>query len=218
MAAVMRQQQNASQESGEKPQDEQMNANKDSEENGEEEDKENNADEGEGNNEQEDVEMKDAEEESNENNAEEQPEERQKEGQNDGDATVSESHKTSENLDDHRNQESTQKLAQKTVISVEKMQQLKLMKTFHADAIKFIQQIHSAIPIIAQLLSSKSKPEVLEAMDFFVTAHDYKIKPASVRLLETIIRNQLLTRFIERYTKNDSSYLDKGYQRRRKGH
>ena len=69
---------------------------------------------------------------------------------------------------------------QYTIISVEKMQQLTLMRTFHMDAVKFVQQLHVAIPIICQLLSSKSKPEVLEAMDFLVTAHNYKVKPAAV--------------------------------------
>ncbi|KAG0193993.1 Condensin complex subunit [Apophysomyces sp. BC1034] len=65
------------------------------------------------------------------------------------------------------------------VVSAEKMQQLTLMKTFHMDAIQFIQQIHKSIPIICQLLSSKSKAEVLEAMDFLVVAYTYKVKAAS---------------------------------------
>ncbi|KAI9311766.1 non-SMC mitotic condensation complex subunit 1-domain-containing protein [Dichotomocladium elegans] len=65
------------------------------------------------------------------------------------------------------------------VISVEKIQQLTLMRTFHMDAVKLIQQIHQAIPVICQLLSSKSKPEVLEAMDFLMTAYNYKVKPAA---------------------------------------
>ncbi|KAI8140581.1 armadillo-type protein [Fennellomyces sp. T-0311] len=67
----------------------------------------------------------------------------------------------------------------KAVISAEKMQQLTLMKTFHADAVKFIQQLHASMPLIFQLLSSKSKPEVLEAMEFLVTAYEYKISTAS---------------------------------------
>ncbi|KAI7859019.1 armadillo-type protein [Circinella umbellata] len=66
-----------------------------------------------------------------------------------------------------------------TVISPEKMQQLTLMKTFHNDAVKFILQLHTAMPLICQLLSSKSKPEVLEAMELLVTAHEYKVKLAS---------------------------------------
>ena len=70
-----------------------------------------------------------------------------------------------------------------TVISPEKMQQLTLMKTFHNDAVKFILQLHTAMPLICQLLSSKSKPEVLEAMELLVTAHEYKVKLASVKII-----------------------------------
>ncbi|KAF7729652.1 Condensin complex subunit [Apophysomyces ossiformis] len=65
------------------------------------------------------------------------------------------------------------------VVSAEKMQQLTLMRTFHMDAIQFIQQIQGCIPTICQLLSSKSKAEVLEAMDFLVVAYNYKVKAAS---------------------------------------
>ncbi|ORZ04942.1 non-SMC mitotic condensation complex subunit 1-domain-containing protein [Absidia repens] len=61
------------------------------------------------------------------------------------------------------------------IISAEKMQQLTLMKTFLADAIKFIEQIHKSIPIVGHLLSSKSKLEVVESMDFFMTAYLYKV-------------------------------------------
>jgi condensin complex subunit 1 len=69
----------------------------------------------------------------------------------------------------------------KTIISAEKMQQLTLMKTFLVDAVKFIEQIHKSIPIVIQLLSSKSKLEVVEAMDFFMTAYLYKINMAKVK-------------------------------------
>ncbi|KAI8335552.1 non-SMC mitotic condensation complex subunit 1-domain-containing protein [Chlamydoabsidia padenii] len=65
-----------------------------------------------------------------------------------------------------------------TIISSEKMQQLTLMKTFLIDAIKFIEQIHKSMSIVSQLLSSKSKLEVMEAMDFFMTAYMYKIDMA----------------------------------------
>lgn len=68
--------------------------------------------------------------------------------------------------------------APKTIISADKMQQLVLLRKFHTDAIKFIQQLHAAVPTICQLLSSKSKPEVLEAMDFLVMAYNYKIQAA----------------------------------------
>ncbi|KAI7899931.1 non-SMC mitotic condensation complex subunit 1-domain-containing protein [Cokeromyces recurvatus] len=67
----------------------------------------------------------------------------------------------------------------KTVVSAEKLQQLVMMRAFHADAVQFIELIHKAIPIITQLLSSKSKAEVLESMDFLVVAYNYKVKIAN---------------------------------------
>ncbi|KAI9006529.1 condensin complex component cnd1 [Phycomyces nitens] len=67
----------------------------------------------------------------------------------------------------------------KIFVSEEKMQQLILMRTFHMDAIRFIQQLHTAMPTILQLLSSKTKAEVLEAMDFLVVCYNYKVKPAA---------------------------------------
>ncbi|KAI8389378.1 condensin complex subunit 1 [Blakeslea trispora] len=67
----------------------------------------------------------------------------------------------------------------KTVVSPEKLQQLILMRTFHTDAIQFIELVHSSISTVTQLLSSKSKAEVLESMDFLVTCYNYKVKLAS---------------------------------------
>jgi condensin complex subunit 1 len=77
-------------------------------------------------------------------------------------------------------QSQTEKIVpQKTIVSAEKYQQLLLMRTFHKDAIQFIELIHKAIPIVTQLLSSKSKAEVLESMDFLVVGYNYKVKLAS---------------------------------------
>ncbi|OZJ03310.1 hypothetical protein BZG36_02281 [Bifiguratus adelaidae] len=63
--------------------------------------------------------------------------------------------------------------------SAEKYNQLRLLKRFHEDAIHFIQQLHEVVPIVARLLASKTKAEVLEAMDFLVTANNYKIEAAA---------------------------------------
>lgn len=71
---------------------------------------------------------------------------------------------------------------EKTVVSAEKMQQLVLMHTYHKDAVQFIELLHKATPTITQLLSSKSKAEVLESMDFLVNGYNYKVKPATVSL------------------------------------
>lgn len=69
--------------------------------------------------------------------------------------------------------------SKKTIVSAEKYQQLLLMQTFHMDAIQFIGLLHKAIPTITQLLSSKSKAEVLESMDFLVVGYHYKVKLAT---------------------------------------
>lgn len=62
------------------------------------------------------------------------------------------------------------------VTSADEFHRLTLAHRFNADAIKFITQIHTAIPFICLILASKAKIEVLEAMDFFVTAWNYKIE------------------------------------------
>lgn len=69
--------------------------------------------------------------------------------------------------------------APKTIVSNEKIQQLEMMRKYHTDAVAFIKLIHEAIPTIIQLLSSKSKAEVLESMDFLVVGYNYKVKPAA---------------------------------------
>ncbi|KAL1919463.1 uncharacterized protein VTP21DRAFT_2156 [Calcarisporiella thermophila] len=62
--------------------------------------------------------------------------------------------------------------------SAEDYMKLQLMRRFYVDAIRFIEQIHSAIPVLCQLLASTNKAEVMEAMDFFVVALSYKIELA----------------------------------------
>lgn len=80
-------------------------------------------------------------------------------------------------------QQPAQSVTKKIVVSAENLQKLVLLRTLHADAIQFIQQIHTAVPIITQLLSSKSKAEVLESMDFLVVGYNYKVAPADVKYL-----------------------------------
>ncbi|KAJ2958011.1 hypothetical protein NQZ79_g6363 [Umbelopsis isabellina] len=63
-----------------------------------------------------------------------------------------------------------------SITSADEFHRLTLAHRFNADAIKFISQIHTAIPFICLILASKAKIEVLEAMDFFVTAWNYKIE------------------------------------------
>lgn len=55
---------------------------------------------------------------------------------------------------------------------------LRLTKKYYADALRFINQIESAIPTLCQLLVSTTKTEVLEAMRFFRTAYEYDVLSA----------------------------------------
>jgi condensin complex subunit 1 len=57
---------------------------------------------------------------------------------------------------------------------------LKLRKRYYAEGLNFIRQIEGAMEILGQLLGSKNKPEVLEAMEFFRVAHEYQFTNAEV--------------------------------------
>ncbi|KAL8756051.1 MAG: hypothetical protein Q9184_004623 [Pyrenodesmia sp. 2 TL-2023] len=60
----------------------------------------------------------------------------------------------------------------------EMMTRLQLTRKYYSEAIRFIEVLHDATPIVCQLLSSKNKSEVIEAMDFFVVIDAYKIEAA----------------------------------------
>ncbi|KAJ9073615.1 condensin complex non-SMC subunit Cnd1 [Entomophthora muscae] len=57
--------------------------------------------------------------------------------------------------------------------------QLQLKEAYYKDALYFIDQLKSSLSSLSQLLQSTNKSEAIEAMDFFVEAHTYKIKEAS---------------------------------------
>ncbi|KAF9583373.1 Condensin complex subunit, partial [Lunasporangiospora selenospora] len=54
-----------------------------------------------------------------------------------------------------------------------------LQQRYYADAIRFIHLIHRATPVMCELLASTMKLEVIEAMEFFVTLHRYKVRVAN---------------------------------------
>lgn len=60
----------------------------------------------------------------------------------------------------------------------ELMSRLQLTRKYYTEAIRFIEVLHAGTPIVCQLLSSKNKSEVIEAMDFFVVIDAYKIEAA----------------------------------------
>ena len=58
----------------------------------------------------------------------------------------------------------------------ESLARLQLTRRYYTEALGFIHVLNSAVPIICQLLASKNKSEVIEAMDFFVVADAYKLE------------------------------------------
>ncbi|SNX84253.1 related to YCS4 - subunit of condensin protein complex [Melanopsichium pennsylvanicum] len=63
-------------------------------------------------------------------------------------------------------------------VDAEKVMRLRLTKRYYADAVAFITQIESAMPNLTLLLASTNKAEVLESMEFFRVAHEYKLSGA----------------------------------------
>ena len=57
---------------------------------------------------------------------------------------------------------------------------LRLRKKYYAEALNFIRQIEGAMDTMTQLLGSKHKPEVLQAIEFFRVAHEYQFDAAEV--------------------------------------
>ncbi|KAI9686719.1 MAG: Condensin complex subunit [Bathelium mastoideum] len=62
--------------------------------------------------------------------------------------------------------------------TTEALNKLQLTRRYYTEAIRFIEVIHDASPIVTQLLASKNKSEVIEAMDFFVILDAYKLETA----------------------------------------
>lgn len=63
-----------------------------------------------------------------------------------------------------------------TSADAEKVMKLRLTYRYYTDALGFIAQLETAMPVLYQLLVSTNKAEVLESMDFFRVAYEYKIK------------------------------------------
>ncbi|KAL9940062.1 hypothetical protein V8E36_000767 [Tilletia maclaganii] len=60
----------------------------------------------------------------------------------------------------------------------DKLMKMRLTKRYYADAMHFINQIEGAMPVLSQLLVSTNKAEVLESMEFFRIAHEYRLEGA----------------------------------------
>ena len=72
------------------------------------------------------------------------------------------------------------KKAAEDAATSEMMTKLQLTRKYYAEAMRFIEVLHAGTPVVCQLLSSKNKSEVIEAMDFFVIMDAYKIEPSRI--------------------------------------
>ncbi|RAR11883.1 condensin complex component cnd1 [Stemphylium lycopersici] len=70
--------------------------------------------------------------------------------------------------------------AQKDAATAQELEKFQAVRKFLLEALKFIEVINDAAEIVTQLLSSKNKSEVIEAMDFFTTIDAYKIANAKL--------------------------------------
>jgi condensin complex subunit 1 len=68
--------------------------------------------------------------------------------------------------------------AQEEAATAQAISKLQLTRRYYIEALRFIETLHEATPLAIQLLSSKNKSEVIEAMDFFVTADAYSLETA----------------------------------------
>lgn len=66
------------------------------------------------------------------------------------------------------------------VVSDEIAERMRATRKIYAEALYFVQQLEAAVPTLKQLLTSKSKAEVLASMEFFQTAHHYQLHFAEV--------------------------------------
>jgi len=70
--------------------------------------------------------------------------------------------------------------AQEEAATSEAIEKLTLTKRYYTEALKFIDVLHEATEIICQLLGSKNKTEVIEAMDYFEIGDAYNIEQNKV--------------------------------------
>lgn len=70
------------------------------------------------------------------------------------------------------------KKVQEEAATAQMMDMLQKTRKYYLEALKFIEVVDEAAEVVTQLLSSKNKSEVIEAMDFFTVIDAYKIPNA----------------------------------------
>jgi condensin complex subunit 1 len=91
------------------------------------------------------------------------------------DATVIQSDSPQKPMSDEQKIAAVQK-AQEDAATSEAINKLTLTRRYYVEALKFIEVLHGATTTICQLLGSKNKSEVIEAMDYFEVGDAYNIE------------------------------------------
>ncbi|EPQ26618.1 uncharacterized protein PFL1_05939 [Pseudozyma flocculosa PF-1] len=76
--------------------------------------------------------------------------------------------------------------AQMEPVDGEKIMKLRLTKRYYDDAVQFIVQLEGAMPVLSQLLVSTNKAEVLESMEFFRVAYEYRLAGAAAGIRKMV--------------------------------
>ncbi|KAF8644919.1 hypothetical protein AX16_008201 [Volvariella volvacea WC 439] len=71
-------------------------------------------------------------------------------------------------------------------LSNNELMALRLRKKYYSEALNFIRQIEGAMDMLQQLLGSTSKAEVLETMEFFRVAYEYRFESANAGIKKMI--------------------------------
>ena len=58
--------------------------------------------------------------------------------------------------------------------------QQRMLVLYLKDSVAFARSVHNAIPVVCQLLCSKQVSDILEAIDFFVTAYEFDVLDAMI--------------------------------------
>ncbi|KAA8566220.1 hypothetical protein EYC84_008820 [Monilinia fructicola] len=87
------------------------------------------------------------------------------------------------------------KKAQEEAATSEAINKLTLTRRYYVEALKFIEVLHGATSIICQLLGSKNKSEVIEAMEYFEIGDAYNIEQnkLGIRRMLRLIWTKVLT-------------------------
>jgi hypothetical protein len=98
--------------------------------------------------------------------------------------------------------------------SVDAFTKAHVLVKYLTDALQFTTQLHSAVPVVSQLLGSKTASDIIEAVGFFKTATLFSLDSAmdGVRRMlalvwskDTDIRNSVMTTYQELYFSADKA-------------